>query len=280
MRVDKGRTRAITHSMNRKSREEKEPAAQSLIGCRYRNKSQTDTRKPLLGEQMEKELVGYLLQIEEKFYGLTLKDLRRMAFQLASRNSMQHPFKQGEVGRAWVDLFLQRHKQTLSMHADYIASLHESGRSCISWSKPQEKHQEGSSDDQPANLADSSSSLISSLGELQPSSSKAASSPSEASAEHLTRLRTMASWSRSEIRAVLRYNFVCGLSIDQCLEEMTRALNNDCPHRTTIFRWFREFQRGNFTLEDAEREGKPRTSVTEENITAVRKMLDERHTSR
>ncbi|KAF2902299.1 hypothetical protein ILUMI_03879 [Ignelater luminosus] len=40
----------------------------------------------------------------------------------------------------------------------------------------------------------------------------------------------MASWSRSEIRAVLRYNFVRGLSIDQCLEEMTPALNNDCPH--------------------------------------------------
>ena len=85
----------------------------------------------------------------------------------------------------------------------------------------------------------------------------------------------MASWSRSEIRAVLRYNFARGLSIDQCLEEKTPALNNDCPHRTTIFRWYREFQRGNFTLEDATREGMPRTSVAEENITAVRKMLDE-----
>lgn len=47
MRVDKGRTRAITHSMNRRSRAEKEPTAQSLIGCRYRNKSQTDTRSQL-----------------------------------------------------------------------------------------------------------------------------------------------------------------------------------------------------------------------------------------
>ncbi|KAF2900210.1 hypothetical protein ILUMI_05976 [Ignelater luminosus] len=63
----------------------------------------------------------------------------------------------------------------------------------------------------------------------------------------------MASWSCSEIRTVLRYNFVRGLSIDQCLEEMTPALNNDCPHRTTIFRWYREFQRGNFTLEEDRR---------------------------
>lgn len=85
----------------------------------------------------------------------------------------------------------------------------------------------------------------------------------------------MASWSRNEIRTVLRYNFVRGLNIDQCLEEMTLALDDDCPHRTTIFRWYREFQRGNFTLEDSERPGRPRTSVTEENVTAVRKMLDE-----
>ncbi|CAH2011305.1 unnamed protein product [Acanthoscelides obtectus] len=50
---------------------------------------------------------------------------------------------------------------------------------------------------------------------------------------------------------------------------MMLALKNDCPHRTTIFRWYKEFQRGNFTLEDAEREGRPQTSVTEENITAI-----------
>ncbi|KAF2888948.1 hypothetical protein ILUMI_17225 [Ignelater luminosus] len=37
----------------------------------------------------------------------------------------------------------------------------------------------------------------------------------------------------------------------------------------------REFQRGNFTLEDAEREGKLQTSVAEGNITAVKKMLGE-----
>ncbi|CAH1983890.1 unnamed protein product [Acanthoscelides obtectus] len=35
---------------------------------------------------------------------------------------------------------------------------------------------------------------------------------------------------------------------------MTLALKNDCPHRTTIIRWYRKFQRGNFTLDDAKRE--------------------------
>ncbi|CAH2000991.1 unnamed protein product [Acanthoscelides obtectus] len=49
-----------------------------------------------------------------------------------------------------------------------------------------------------------------------------------------------------------------GLGIDQCLEETTLALKNDCPHRTTIFSWYRESQRGNFIPEDAEREGRER----------------------
>ncbi|CAH1988574.1 unnamed protein product [Acanthoscelides obtectus] len=46
--------------------------------------------------------------------------------------------------------------------------------------------------------------------------------------------------------AILRYNFTRGLSIDQCLEEMTIALNNGSPHRTTIFTWYKEFQREQF----------------------------------
>ncbi|CAH2011188.1 unnamed protein product [Acanthoscelides obtectus] len=39
---------------------------------------------------------------------------------------------------------------------------------------------------------------------------------------------------------------------------MTLGLKDECPHRKTIFRWYREFQRGNFTLEDAERKGRPK----------------------
>ncbi|CAH1995149.1 unnamed protein product [Acanthoscelides obtectus] len=44
---------------------------------------------------------------------------------------------------------------------------------------------------------------------------------------------------------------------------MTLALKDDGPHRMTIFRWYREFQRGNFTVEDAERKGRSRTYRTE-----------------
>jgi hypothetical protein len=76
-------------------------------------------------------------------------------------------------------------------------------------------------------------------------------------------------WSKTEHQAILRCSFALGFSVDQCLEDMA--------HHTTIFRCYREFQRGNFSLEDASRWGRPASSVTE-NIAAVRKMLmSDRH---
>lgn len=56
---------------------------------------------------------------------------------------------------------------------------------------------------------------------------------------------------------------------------MTLAFGDDCPHRTTILKWHREFKKKNFYLEVSERIRRPRTSVTEKNITNMRKMFDE-----
>lgn len=72
-------------------------------------------RKPYLGEEIEEELVLYLLIMEQKFFGCTSGDLRRMAYQLSVRNGLQISFKSNEAGRAWVDLFLKRHKGRLSL---------------------------------------------------------------------------------------------------------------------------------------------------------------------
>lgn len=72
-------------------------------------------RKCVLGSELEKQLVEYVLKMESKFYGLTMIDLRRMAYQLAIRNKIKHPFSSsGLAGRAWIDLFLKRHP-TLSV---------------------------------------------------------------------------------------------------------------------------------------------------------------------
>lgn len=63
-------------------------------------------RKPLMSSKMEAELVHYLLLMEQKFYGLTRNDVRRLAYELCERNGVDHPFTDGGVaGRAWFDHF-------------------------------------------------------------------------------------------------------------------------------------------------------------------------------
>lgn len=73
-------------------------------------------RPTVLPPELEEQLVKYCLVMESTFFGLTRRDLRRMAYQLAERNGIKHPFGQlNMAGRAWLDLFLKRHKGRLSM---------------------------------------------------------------------------------------------------------------------------------------------------------------------
>lgn len=68
-------------------------------------------RKAILGDNLENELVRYILEMEAKFHGLTRKDVRRMAYTLATRNHIKHPFGGNMAGRAWLRLFLRRHEE-------------------------------------------------------------------------------------------------------------------------------------------------------------------------
>lgn len=74
-------------------------------------------RRPVLALHLEESLVFYLLIMESKFYGLTRQDVRKMAFQLAVRNQVEHPFRNNIAGRAWLDHFLSRHKDKLSIRS-------------------------------------------------------------------------------------------------------------------------------------------------------------------
>ncbi|CAG4969864.1 unnamed protein product [Parnassius apollo] len=73
-------------------------------------------RKSVLGDQLENLLVEYILKMDSKFHGLTRNDVRRMAYMLAKRNHLENPFgESGMTGKKWLKLFLNRHKQKLSM---------------------------------------------------------------------------------------------------------------------------------------------------------------------
>lgn len=85
----------------------------------------------------------------------------------------------------------------------------------------------------------------------------------------------MSEWSNTELRVVMRYNFLRQLSVDECVEEMNTVLGEKCPHRTTVYRWYREFGRGNFNVNDAQRSGRPIEVTVSENVAKVSKLLKE-----
>lgn len=59
----------------------------------------------------EKELVNHVLFLEERLFGLTLTDVRILAFDLAEANKITHPFnkEKKKTGKDWLYSFLDRH---------------------------------------------------------------------------------------------------------------------------------------------------------------------------
>jgi len=58
-------------------------------------------RKTVLPSELENKLVEYCIIMDQSYYGLRRQDIKRMAFQLAIRNGLKHPFNQenSEVGK-------------------------------------------------------------------------------------------------------------------------------------------------------------------------------------
>ncbi|CAF4222144.1 unnamed protein product [Rotaria sp. Silwood2] len=56
---------------------------------------------------------------------------------------------------------------------------------------------------------------------------------------------------------------------------LVQAWGEQAPSDHTVFNWFREFQRDNFSVQDAPHSGRPSTSVNEQTIDAVRKIIED-----
>jgi DDE superfamily endonuclease/helix-turn-helix, Psq domain len=93
----------------------------TTIERRVKNKNKFSTgdmkilgaKRRVFSDKMENDLVRYILRMEELFFGLTLTDVRRLAFQLADHNSIANPFNKslGLAGEDWANNFLHRHKE-------------------------------------------------------------------------------------------------------------------------------------------------------------------------
>ncbi|KAF2880427.1 hypothetical protein ILUMI_25761 [Ignelater luminosus] len=71
-------------------------------------------RKPLFTDEQELELVDYIIKCSKLYYGLTIRRIRRIAFQLAERNNLPHKFDRVKqlAGKDWYYNFMKRHPIT------------------------------------------------------------------------------------------------------------------------------------------------------------------------
>ena len=83
---------------------------------------------------------------------------------------------------------------------------------------------------------------------------------------------------REHFRAIIFYNFRRGLTQQQCIDELNSIFGDEAPSRTSVYRWYGEFNRGRSSLQDEFREGRPKSVVVPETIDAVRQLiLQDRH---
>ena len=74
--------------------------------------------------EVENQLAEKLIDLQRRFYGMTLDDLQHSAYQMAERMDLPHPFRKEskKVGRGWVRGFLERHPE-LSVRAPEPTSM-------------------------------------------------------------------------------------------------------------------------------------------------------------
>lgn len=76
----------------------------------YANEVKSFGRRATFSKDMEDELASYILRFEEILFGLTIKDIRRLVFDIAERHSVPHSFNSETrmAGKKWFYAFMRR----------------------------------------------------------------------------------------------------------------------------------------------------------------------------
>ena len=66
-----------------------------------------------LPDEVERDLVEHCLTLESMYFGLRIDDLRRLAFEVAEANGIEHGFnKESQMaGKKWYYAFMRRHPE-------------------------------------------------------------------------------------------------------------------------------------------------------------------------
>lgn len=78
----------------------------------------------VFSEDIERELVQHILALEGNMFGMTIRDVRKLAFEIAVRNNIKNNFNQEKrmAGKKWYYKFMSRHKE-LSLRQPESTSL-------------------------------------------------------------------------------------------------------------------------------------------------------------
>ena len=72
-------------------------------------------KKTDLLEEIEQQIADHVIQLEQRFYGMILKELRILAYEIANANIINTTFNSNPkmAGKEWVKRFLAKHPQIL-----------------------------------------------------------------------------------------------------------------------------------------------------------------------
>ena len=76
-------------------------------------------------------------------------------------------------------------------------------------------------------------------------------------------------------RVLILLNFQLGVSVEHCHQCLEGAFPGQAPSVRTVREWYTRFRTGHMDLDDAPREGRPRSAIVDTNVLRVRKLLDE-----
>lgn len=66
---------------------------------------------PVFTREQEEDLCKYLKELDSLFFGVTRVDFLKLAYDYATKNNINHPFKNGLAGEDWFAKFKERHPE-------------------------------------------------------------------------------------------------------------------------------------------------------------------------
>ena len=76
-------------------------------------------------------------------------------------------------------------------------------------------------------------------------------------------------------RSIILFNFKLGNSRADCHQNLLKAFQSNAVSYATVKNWYKRFERGQWSLKNDPRPGRPIEVVTDKNVSAVARLIKE-----